>query len=528
MLNIRHALLLAFLLLPCILHAQFFPKEGRRLNYRLIGFSFPGVSGNSVVEIASGYQNNEASFEAHLLLKQTCTTNKAALEVPEFGSNYTWRISQPDKNTKKDQPELHHFSTLSNPSLDTGVAHLRIISNKENRKDIYVFVDALAALYDLNGNMVWFLPGLDQASVSYANIRDLKITPSGTITYLSGDKAYEIDYDGNILWSTPNTGEVSGEHTERYHHEFTKLSNGHYMILGNEPITLPLPLYHIDSTLPSQDGTIFYENDTFRQKLSLGTVVEYDKDGKVSWSWKSSGYFKHSDLFNHYTANGRFPVGDVHENSFYFDEKNKLLYVGFRDISRIVKVKYPTGTVISEYGTRSKPGVDELCNELFCGQHSIGKRINGDIYLFNNNSLSTSAKPKIEILRETGKPKNPLLKIWEYTCTTDGMTSEELSLANKKNEKIQFMAQRTQKSLTKLRMSSGGNVIEMRDGSFFCSMSGDFGKMFIIKSNSVNWSAVAEKINTNNSTWMPLPTYRASIIEGNAMEQLLFHASLSK
>jgi len=91
----------------------------------------------------------------------------------------------------------------------------------------YIYLDGSRTLYDLNGNPVWFLPAKDGME-----IRDMKITPQGTITYLNGSDIYDVNYDGNILWKGPNTSVVNGDSIEHYHHEFTRLSNGHYMVLG--------------------------------------------------------------------------------------------------------------------------------------------------------------------------------------------------------------------------------------------------------------------------------------------------------
>ena len=55
-------------------------------------------------------------------------------------------------------------------------------------------------------------------------------------------------------------------------------------------------------------------------KTKFGTLIEYDEEGNVVWYWKSSDYFATSDLA-YYTLAKDEPSIDVHENSFYFDEK---------------------------------------------------------------------------------------------------------------------------------------------------------------------------------------------------------------
>jgi len=70
----------------------------------------------------------------------------------------------------------------------------------------------------------------------------------------------------------------------------------------------------------------------------------------VTWSWKAFPWFKESDLRyyksgkdKNYKKNNAI---NVHENAFFFDEPNQVIYLGFRNISRILKIKYPEGYVM--------------------------------------------------------------------------------------------------------------------------------------------------------------------------------------
>jgi len=54
---------------------------------------------------------------------------------------------------------------------------------------------------------------------------DLKLTTFGTITFISGN-AYEVDYNGKVLWQAPNNGYVSHMDHEILHHEFTRCRTG--------------------------------------------------------------------------------------------------------------------------------------------------------------------------------------------------------------------------------------------------------------------------------------------------------------
>src|SRR5690606_31950324 len=137
----------------------------------------------------------------------------------------------------------------------------------------------------------------------------------------------EIDYEGNVLWSGPNDGRVSGDTTDQYHHQITKLSNGNYMTIGN---TL------IDPNTVQSDNTTTAEASQ-QSKLPCGTIIEYEPDGDIAWLWNSCNYLHQGDPTTHF-------------NSFYFDERNNVVYTTYRNISRVVKAAYPSGQVLALYG----------------------------------------------------------------------------------------------------------------------------------------------------------------------------------
>ncbi len=56
---------------------------------------------------------------------------------------------------------------------------------------------------------------------------------------------------------TKESGAVSGDTEEHFHHEFTRLHNGHYMVLGNEYVQ---PLLQKNTTMPADPGN----NETAR------------------------------------------------------------------------------------------------------------------------------------------------------------------------------------------------------------------------------------------------------------------------
>ena len=498
---------LALFIAHPVLWAQITPGENSKLHYRLIGFSFPAVAGcdGYRLEIAQGRLNTEDSFRKNVSNTYWIDNNRVIAEVPYFGVDYTWQVVCLSQKAVKGRSELHHFSTTIIPDMDTNNTRVRITKNTGIYKDALVCLDGNRAIYDMKGHPIWYLPSISgMNNERLRDVRDMKLTPQGTITFLLNNVGYEINYDGTVLWKAPDDGQVSHFKSEFYHHEFTKLENGHYMILGDEYPLWKMPV-NADSTITRDVHTIYDTiNKVYCQKIKFGTIIEYDEKGNVVWSWRSTTYFQESDLKDNINAIGKFR--DMHENSFCFDEHKKELLVSFRNISRVVKLRYPSGDTIATYGNRYVPGgTTELGNNLFCNQHSVKRTKQGYILLFNNNCCNKEETPRIIIMKEPAHG-GPLEKKWEYSCVLEGTTL-------KRN----------------LQFRSGGNVIELPDNSIFTSLATDlYSNIFIVSEDKkVQWSAMPEKWNLLESKWEPVFQYRASIItDQKDKERLIWNGTV--
>ena len=520
---------LLFLFTFCVnAGAQIFPRGGSLLSYRRIGFSVP-VKKQAVkykFEIAVGNFDGLDSFNKHVTVTANSGLSRIILEVPAFGKQYTWRVNSVDKTGNVEIGELMHFTIGWVPEIDTSHLHLRILKPALKYQDAYVFVDGHKTLYNMKGEPVWYLPKSDRLT-GKSDVRDLKVSPQGTITTLKNEKAIEINYNGDSLWQAPNGGKVSGDTVERYHHEFTRLANGHYMILGSEYMFWE-HMYGPGGDTAGQtrnpDGGNLPQKKKLNPKIDFGTIIEYDQDGKVVWSWKSSGYFMNSDLVN-YRPEHKTRIIDVHENAFFFDEKDSVIYISYKNISRILKVKYPSGELLHAYGEIFHPGVTPVGNGLFCDQHAVKYSPKGYIYLYNNNACNDStALPTVVLMKETRN--GGLEKIWEYQCSAEGVNINPSIKSLKERqamlEKNHMKARLNRGAL--LRSTSGGNVIELPDGSIFVCMNTQYSKMFIVSRNKkLLWSAVPERYNTNKNEWFITPQqYRASIITGKQLDKMIW------
>lgn len=493
-------ILLAILCLYSLVSVgQIRPVENDTLNYRMIGFLIPVVPGvdNNIIEIARGRINNNYDFDKNIIMTHKDSGHHFILTLPEFGQDYTWRISYSSKKKPtKEKPALHHFTVGKNAFLDTARYRYKIVDKAAAYRDLLVFMDNSRTLIDLDGNAYWYLPETPGLVDSTSIVRDLKLSPHGTITFVTGKKAYEIDFDGNVLWKGPDDGQVSRDTAEFYHHELTRLRNGNYMVLGNEYITRRIPnikdpsIYNNEWNVVTRDGEYF-------KTIECGTVIEYDTAGKVVWSWRSSDYLTDADYFSRTMPNGTLNTV-THLNGFYFDENNTI-HVSFRDLNRIVQIDYPSGKVLKEYGESYKPERAGKASPFF-GQHTCRVDKTGRLLLYNNNfvngaraaSNSTSVSSIMILTPQAIGGDNEVA--WEFPCNID--------------------------TLAKPCNPTGGGVEQLNDGSFLVCM-GVVNRCFIVTSSKkVTWNMLAEK-KQGDGSWIPFESYRAAPASKSTIYQLI-------
>ena len=489
---------IAILFMLCCIgaHAQLWPAEGSKLHYRLAGFSCPkGKKADAYrLEIARGTYNNEEEFRTHIILTDS-GSNCIIASLPLFGVDYTWRMSDGKARASSIPGALHHFSVLASPFVDTSLARLRVTVPAAKYESCFVALDEERVIYDMRGNPVWFLPDIQGVVTPRSVIRDLKPTPFGTLTFLCNEKAYEINYNAEVLWVAPDNGRVSGDTTEHYHHDFTRLRNGNYMVLGNEYVHWRISSADFGNAMKVFDaGGRPMANSETNERLEFGTVIEYNTKGDVLWSWKSSSYFKATYGNPHRLKK---EVLQSHENAFSFDEDSKSLYVSFKTPGLLLKVAYPGGEVLADYGKKYDSGTTTVIDNTFCGQHSCSALPGGRLCLFNNNICQLSESPGVLVLAP---------------ATSENSVSPEWSF----NYPLQLGGAR------RPAFTQGGSVQPLDAGSFFVSMCSPWGNIFIVnRQKQLEWDAQPERRNVTRQIWEPVVPYRAVLLTRQVIETLI-------
>lgn len=479
--------------------AQVTPANRSVLNYRLIGFSVPEQEGVTEYEFEVSefiITDTGTTIERPVFKKKT-TNNRLIEKVPYFDRAYAWKVHYYNSGKLTGTSEAYRFATGYSPYTDTTKYRLRVLTNEVLNKDLLVFIDGLRAIFDMKGNALWYLPDIPEIVNEHTGIRDMKLTPQGTITFLTTGNAYEIDYNGNILWKGPELLNTGGDRTEGYHHEFTRLSNGNYMVLGSKIVKRKVP-NHLKRAVDPVNTRVENINGEKYLNMNFGTVMEYDQYGQIVWSWESADHFSDNEIFS-LRPDNQLRSG-THMNSFYFDESKKHVYTSYRNINTILKTNYPSGNVIARYG---EGYVEEKTQEgLFYGQHACRINSKGQLYLFNNNNVQAAPPGDISsiiILEQPANEHDPLKKVWEYTCNIDTM-SKHMTV-------------------------SGGSVIELNTGDMLVCM-GEVNRNFIVTlQQQITWNALVEK-RDEASNWLPTTNcYRSWPIQTRQEQELLIYST---
>lgn len=478
-----HFLLLVMLFLARLgAVAQVMPKEGDSLHYRLIGFSIPEQpkATGYKLEVFAFNTDKAKSIAGKPILIQQEKTNKIIATVPAFGKQYLWRVQYLNGKNAIGKSEIYSFVVRENPYSNKEVARVDVINPAAKYKDMLVFFDNNRSLYNMQGEPVWFLPQIPGVNDTGINVvRDIKLTKDNTITFLTNKNVHEMDYYGHVLWSGPNDGKVSGKTAEQYHHEVTKLSNGHYMTIGDKFI----PSNDVGKTdtatlLPTNKGPL----------TPCGTLIEYNAKNEIVWTWNSCNYIKLGDLMTHF-------------NAFYLDEKNKVFYTSYRNIGRIMKAEYPSGKMLAQYGFDMNNDGSVLTGNIF-SQHNCNLNSDGNLILFNNNfkmHLSTAERekdciPAVVVFKEPAAEDRTLQRIWEFKTDID--------------------------TFTKPMSSGGGSVRELDKGDYLVCTGLPSRNFIVSKDKQILWNVVTWQ--KEKGEWKPASGYRISPIRKEELPKILF------
>lgn len=446
--------------ISCLAFGQFNPPNNDTINYTQVLIEFPWIPKAAKYKVEMWNQNNVAKKSVY-----ETEANAIVINDLNFNNGYSWKVWGLDSKGKMiGSPEENVFFICSSKFSDSSFYRYRNLKNNSSKiKNGIIFFDGGRVAVTREGKPIWFLPKY-RFETSRTILRALKITPEGTIIFIADTSAAEVDLSGKILWRAPNDGKVSGRNGEMYHHDFKKLKNGNYMILGNILTKTKIP--------ELKDSAV----------LDFGTIIEYSKQGNVVWSWYSKDYFPDNYRRFKKKNDGTFDTG-MHLNAFSTD--GEFVYAGFRDGNTILKIQKSNKQVVSSFGSYGISDTNHYANGFFRKQHDANILSNGDIAVLNNDSIIDPSIVSSVVVFSQPTPLNPKSqKVFEFRFDFDALTN---------GKSLRY-----------------GNVVEMPNENLLVNMGGINRSFEVNRNKEILWDMFTEELDTVTLKWKPFPNYQIS------------------
>lgn len=383
------------------------PKDDSKLNYNQIYFEYPKIKNADSYKIYLAYDSseNKKDFETYFIKSNTSNANIAKIDGLKFGKKYKWFVETLFKNKEVLKSDIHYFSLYECPYSDTTKYKFKQhYSNNTQIEDGIIWLDQLHCAINRDLEVVWFLPPIIDDFTEEKQIRDFRVYNDGTISFMANEDAYHITKDLNVIWKAPNQGKISGEKKENYHHSFEKLENGNYIILGNQYIEL--------ETVDPKDST--------SKKIEFTTIIEYNKNNDIVWSWKSLDHIPLDLLLNPEFKS----IYNTHCNSLSISKNGSKILLGFRDISRVIEIEKASGKIIRSMGKKLNEA-DTLVFEtdLFKFPHDAKYVSDNVISILNNNDAKNGAISSLDFYSFPKNKKQTLKRIFYFKFDFDKITN---------------------------------------------------------------------------------------------------------
>ena len=482
----RYFFLTIFLLQTLGLWSDILPKDKSMVNYTSVYFE------EEYIALAKEYLLVVDSDSTNFTLNNP--SKKVSSALPAFridglkwNTHYYWKIIAYDKNHRQlNTSKLHQFTILKQMAafVDSILIDVKVNKNGKHAGGL-ICIDYTRSIYNRSGEAVWTLPFIQGCVDERTQIRDLKITQDNTITFLTDNFPLEIDFKGTILWKAPFPYVFEGD-TIIYHHDFRKTPRGTYMVLGNKKINRRA-LGDLMKNVRLEPETEIIDSVLYKKTL-MTVLLEFNAKGDLIWFWDANTYITDADLNQRRTQSG-FPELTTHSNAFSENAKGDKVYVGFRDLSRIVKIDKKTKSVEMSYGSITQNSNEKTsARDLFKRQHDATITDRNTLLIFNNNNpgigdLTTPYFSSVLELKEDAKDKDPPV-IWNFDLNFDNLSDG--------------------KSMT------GGNVVELPNSNLLIC-AGTLNRISeVTKGKEIVWDAFVLMKVKRAPRYRPFPQYRCN------------------
>jgi len=414
-----------FLLICTNLGAEMLPENGTTLNYTQIFFRWDQIPNAESYQFSLQNMGTGEEFELNVLENSVLLT-----DFIDWDSNYTWFLCA--LYTDGETPfcsEIYGFDVSPLPDYFPDYINVTNYDESQSQNGVTVMdFESLNFSVSLNkeGTPIWFVD-FEQKFIFTQFLKNGNITGFG-------NKGYEIDLNGRIIFETPDGYSV--------HHDFNRTINNTYFMVSATIENHYCP----EECNPSLPNEIPWQGDIFR---------EVDQDGNELWTWNTFDYYDLSEYNPYYveTYSGSNEMDWTHSNSVFFDENSGSVFVSVRNLSRITKIDYESKEIIWNMGQTDFMSEIYFEDDLnFSQQHSVQVLENGNLLFFDNHRYLTPELSRcIEVSYDESNYSAEI--VWEYVLPEELFTGSRGECDRLENGNTIITAGRT------------GNILEVTPGN---------------------------------------------------------------
>jgi hypothetical protein len=483
---VKYLSIVVFLLCGYKSYCDVVPNDNSSLNFTSVYFE-EEFETNASEYILFIYTDSTAVGTANVLEKVSGGFPAFWISDLKWDMRYFWKIKAYDKRHRElNSGQLHRFSIIKRVFGNPDSVKIAVKTNdKTAHAGGLICIDYTRSIYNRTGKAFYTIPLISGIVTERTQIRDIKVNQGNTITFLTEKFPVEINPAGTVLWKAPFPF-VLDKDTIVYHHDFKKTSRGTYMVLGNKKINRRLIGDYSDVLSTESEtekvGSVVYK------KAVMTVLLEFNAKGELLWFWDANSYITDEDL-NARKGQSGFPEFTTHSNAFSENKSGDKIYVGFRDLSRIIRIDKKTKKVEATYGTGLHgSGETVLARDLFDHQHDATVTEHGSILVFNNNNPGAATGKIQQVssvleLNENDESSGAAI-LWKFDLDFDNLTNG--------------------------KSSAGGNVVEFPNSNLLVC-GGNLNRIFeVTRQKRIVWDAFILMKTKNDTSYKPFPQYRCS------------------
>lgn len=323
-------------------------------------------------------QSQKISFEPQLETMDDVPIKKLSPPKSQVGSSRTIRAV-----TETLPPDFPPITFTPYKPVPSGQI---FIDNDESTSSIgYYLVDVATS-----GKVLGY-----KRTTNYAY--DFKRQPNGLLSYYDRNSLDFVVMDS--LYNVINAYRAIGYFTDV--HEFQMLSNGHVLIMGDDPESV-----NMDTVVPGGDPNAVVD----------GIIIqELDQSKNLVFQWRSWDHYKITDAIGvDFTA---ATIDYCHGNSLDLDYDGNILF-STRNMSEITKIDRNTGDIIWRWGGKNNQFTFLGDTLQFTYQHAARLIQNGNYILFDNGDLHNPPFSRA-VEYQLDQTQKTATAVWQYRNTPD-------------------------------------------------------------------------------------------------------------